>query len=176
MTTFDSVLETSPAHIVGCGEGQIDNLVGSQDPSLARDCVIRIIRGQHCHTTPALFQEFAAALQFPDYFGHNWDALDECLSDLEWLPARGYILVITNAERVLSTNQIEFDTFCSVLMNAKSELRHPTSSDPRPGQPRRLDLILQAEPSEVADTKDRFNASGIATIRSDELLNLQWSA
>lgn len=31
----------------------------------------------------ALFSKLAQALQFPDYFGHNWDALVDCLGDVE---------------------------------------------------------------------------------------------
>jgi hypothetical protein len=38
-------------------------------------------------------------MQFPDYFGMNWDALDECLRDLEWLSGEGYVLFIHNAEQ-----------------------------------------------------------------------------
>lgn len=34
---------------------------------------------------PALLAALAKALRFPDCFGHNWDALDECLRDLSWL-------------------------------------------------------------------------------------------
>lgn len=29
---------------------------------------------------------FQRAFQLPDYFGHNWDALDECLRDFDWDP------------------------------------------------------------------------------------------
>lgn len=34
-----------------------------------------------------LFTRIASALIFPDWFGHNWDALADCLGDLSWLPA-----------------------------------------------------------------------------------------
>ena len=53
-------------------------------------------------TLDALFDEMAAAFQFPYYFGENWDALDECLADLSWLPAAGYVILIRESSEVLA--------------------------------------------------------------------------
>lgn len=48
-------------------------------------------------TDEELFTAVAQALQFPTYFGQNWDAFDECIRDLEWLPGTGYALVIQHS-------------------------------------------------------------------------------
>jgi len=61
----------------------------------------RWLRGPKMRTTADLFNEVAAALQFPPYFGENWDALDECLTDMEWLPAEAYVLVVLDAKHLL---------------------------------------------------------------------------
>jgi hypothetical protein len=61
----------------------------------------RVVRSAKMGTRQRLFDEFAAALQFPDYFGENWAAFDECLRDLDWLPATSYVLLVTEASRVL---------------------------------------------------------------------------
>ncbi len=34
-----------------------------------------------------LFLTISRQLRFPDYFGHNWNALDDCMRDLAWIPA-----------------------------------------------------------------------------------------
>jgi hypothetical protein len=42
----------------------------------------------------ALLDNMASALGFPDWFGHNWDALEDCLTDLSWRDAPGTVLLI----------------------------------------------------------------------------------
>jgi len=42
----------------------------------------------------ALLDNMASALGFPHWFGHNWDALEDCLTDLSWRDAPGYVLLI----------------------------------------------------------------------------------
>jgi hypothetical protein len=44
-----------------------------------------------------LLARLAAALRFPDYFGGNWDAVDEMLRDLEWLRAKRHALLVEHA-------------------------------------------------------------------------------
>src|SRR5690242_7078030 len=34
------------------------------------------------------------AFRFPSYFGMNWDAADECLADMSWEPAAGYVALL----------------------------------------------------------------------------------
>jgi hypothetical protein len=41
-----------------------------------------------------VFDAFAKALGFPDWFGRNWDALHDCLGDLSWLEAPGHVLLM----------------------------------------------------------------------------------
>ena len=48
-----------------------------------------------------LFPQLATVFQFPDYFGDNCHALNECITDLDWLPAEGYLFVIKNSASLL---------------------------------------------------------------------------
>jgi RNAse (barnase) inhibitor barstar len=38
----------------------------------------------------------AGALGFPAYFGMNWDAFSDCLTDMAWRPATGYVILLIN--------------------------------------------------------------------------------
>ena len=47
-----------------------------------------------------LFKAFASALQFPAWFGQNWDALEDCLGDLSWRAAEGHVLTLLHHDRL----------------------------------------------------------------------------
>lgn len=47
-----------------------------------------------------VFDAFSQALGFPDWFGRNWDALEDCLTDLSWREAAGHVLILENADEV----------------------------------------------------------------------------
>lgn len=90
------------------------------------ETVLRFLRGERMRTAEALFDEFAAALQFPYYFGRNWAALDECLADLEWVPGQRYILMFTQAEAICKDENLpEFSTLLKILSKVSAEWATP---------------------------------------------------
>ena len=52
-------------------------------------------------TCDGMFQEFAAALQFPYYFGNNMNAFRDCMTDLDWLDGSSFTIVIFDAHLVM---------------------------------------------------------------------------
>jgi hypothetical protein len=42
----------------------------------------------------ALLERLALALGFPAWFGGNWDALEDCLTDLSWRAGAGHVVLI----------------------------------------------------------------------------------
>ncbi|WP_328564735.1 barstar family protein [Streptomyces coelicoflavus] len=66
-------------------------------------------------TEQGIHRCFAEVLQFPGYYGANWDALVDCLSDLcgEVTGGVGIVGVIHDADLILDTDH--FPLFVSVL-------------------------------------------------------------
>lgn len=55
-----------------------------------------------------LFDALAQAFKFPSHFGRNWDALNDCLSDLSWLPAQGYVILLTSGQAFATDHENDF--------------------------------------------------------------------
>ena len=82
------------------------------------DFAIAVLDGTEASTRAGVFQELARALHFPDYFGHNWDAVYDCLTDLTWLPAAGNVLLLDGFDRFATDQPDQWDIGLKVLREA----------------------------------------------------------
>lgn len=98
-------------------------------PGKGRMVVARLDGTKMFDADHALY-EFSDALLFPDYFGWNWDALSDCLRDLGWLPADGYLIVVENATRVLPDDATGRHALFSILIRAARHWSSPLGKTP----------------------------------------------
>lgn len=62
-----------------------------------------------------LLASLARALEFPDWFGANWDALQDCLGDLSWRPAPGYVIALSHCGGFAAGAREDFDSALEVF-------------------------------------------------------------
>src|SRR5262249_36705981 len=87
----------------------------AKDAGLA---VFRIDIG-HVRNKKDFLAQIAGELQFPDWFGANWDALNDCLTDLEWISTKtGYVLIFEKTENFPDRHPKEFENATTVFAEA----------------------------------------------------------
>ncbi|WP_374683750.1 barstar family protein [Accumulibacter sp.] len=62
-------------------------------------------------------------LGFPEWYGGNFDALKDCLSDISWREECGYLLILSRAEALQFANANAFRTLNEVFAAAIDEWR-----------------------------------------------------
>jgi RNAse (barnase) inhibitor barstar len=75
---------------------------------------IAVIDGAKSPSIKEFYQEIGRELDFPDYFEHNLDSLDELLNDLEWIEQENVALYFKNFDLFLS-EQRKKDTISELL-------------------------------------------------------------
>ena len=77
------------------------------------------------HLPGSLIDEKAAflaacsqAMGFPAYFGHNWDAFEECITDLGWAPSTGYLLLYDEPARFSLAQPDQWQIALDILRDA----------------------------------------------------------
>lgn len=121
------------------------------------DTVIRTIRGKKSRTVVDFFNEVAAALQFPVYFGENWNAFDDCINDLEWAIGRAYILLVSDAPSLLSeADDEDFDILIKMLSGANKEWLEPNKYIERGRPVTPFHVVLQCSSLDVSAFSSRL--------------------
>ena len=76
------------------------------------------IEGKNISRKEQLLNHAATALRLPEDFGHNWDALEECLTDMEWVDADGYVIYYDHIDGFLNAHPDQFETLVEILRDA----------------------------------------------------------
>jgi RNAse (barnase) inhibitor barstar len=112
--------------------------------------IVRFVRGSKATTKAGLFDEFAAALQFPYTFGANWDALSDALGDLDWLGvAFGYYVVIWEADRFLSAEPEHLEAFIQIVKD--------TNESWSKSQRKPFKVVLQVAPDKAEQAQAQWS-------------------
>lgn len=73
-----------------------------------------------CREKESLLQRLAFALALPATFGHNWDALADCLRDVETFSAWGRVLLFAGVNELRESAAADFEILLGVLDDAST--------------------------------------------------------
>lgn len=127
-----------------------------------------VIDGCRCGDLDGLFNEFANVFSFPDYFGENWAAFDECINDLSWIKAEAYITIINSIDEVLKNEDEDFEIFISYLIRTIDEWvegRTYNESFPTPPTPFHVIFLCSKDKKDkVLKRLKQFNIEDVSEI------------
>lgn len=89
----------------------------------ARDIRLARIDFHDCTDKTSVLERFASSLEFPDWFGGNWDALEDSLNDLEWLGASCHLLSLEQLEPMRRSAPGDFAVLLDILRTAVAQRR-----------------------------------------------------
>ena len=116
---------------------------------------IVLVRGEKMTSMRGLLDECSAALQFPPRPTSNWDSFSEDFFSLEWIAQSRKILVVLNADRVLTEErESERTIFFNILVDAPVENAKEWAS--RGDRESSFEVILQTDEAHRRELEKMF--------------------
>ncbi len=109
-------------------EGEINHIIEYTNTILKMKdgACLFVMNGEKMKSLNGFYNELTKVLKFPDYFGRNFNALDECMSDLEWLDFSACVLVVTDVQLVFEEESSDLiDGLIEIFENAGEEWSEP---------------------------------------------------
>jgi RNAse (barnase) inhibitor barstar len=116
-TLFADVAHAGVHHLP---HGKIDPLIAGAS---AAGCLVLHVDLATARTKSDLLTLTGKALRFPEWFGHNWDALADCLADMGWLPAEGYLVILDHCDGIHGRAESDFVALLQVFQDVAAEWR-----------------------------------------------------
>ena len=76
------------------------------------------IDGRNIARKEQLMNAMATALDLPPHFGHNWDALEECLVDMDVSDGDGFLIHYDHIDALAAAHPSEVETLVEILRDS----------------------------------------------------------
>lgn len=133
-------------HLIEC-EGEQVAKMAMKAAGNGSDNRVVILEGEQCPSVESHLKEFNEKFFFPDYFGFNFDALDECLNDPEWLEAEKYLVFIRDIDLLLSEDPGAFNDFIRIMEMTVNEWNQGRQYGAQYNPPTPFDVVFHCENS-----------------------------
>lgn len=100
--------------------GDIGDLVAGAE---AAGCLVQHVDLRDIRNRDEALDAIGRNLGFPEWFGHNWEALSDCLLDMGWRPAEGYVVILEHCDGIHARAEGDFVTLLEAFQNAAGEWR-----------------------------------------------------
>lgn len=100
--------------------GPVDDLLAG---AAAAGCLVLRVDLSAAKNKREMLDTLAAKLRFPEWFGHNWDALTDCLLDMGWLPATGYVVILDHCDGIHGRAEADFVQLMQLFQEVAAEWR-----------------------------------------------------
>jgi len=107
-------------HLPRPREGNHDGLIAA-----AESCVYVVFRVDlsRVRDKQGLLETIGRDMAFPEWYGCNWDALADCLNDLGWRPAEGFLVMLEHSDLIHARAAAELATALQIFAEAADNWR-----------------------------------------------------
>jgi RNAse (barnase) inhibitor barstar len=112
--------DSSQAGVHHLPHGSIDDLLAG---ARAAGCLVLRVDLTTTRNKDEMLTAVGRALRFPEWFGHNWDALTDCLLDMGWLPATGYTIILDHCDGIHGRAEGDFVKLMQIFQEAAATWR-----------------------------------------------------
>lgn len=116
----------------------------SSKPNLEHGSVVYSLDGRKCTTLRDFYKEIATTMNFPDYFGHNPDALVDVLENYsDYAKKKGDVVIpISHAQSFLEDEIYRYRMVDDILLAFKNAPGYWSSEDPDESKSNHLDVFF----------------------------------
>jgi len=147
-------------HLLAVHENSLANTIGEWMAAYP-GWAIRRVRGKKASTRVSFMDEIGAALQLPDYFGENWDALFECIRDFSWIREPNKLVVFERADLLLTQSDDDFGVLLKLLNLTNAYWRELPNDVSVKIDPIGFQSVLSCPTDAYAGLKTRVESTGI---------------